>query len=255
MQKKQAVNYIELVGREWGIPRAPFLATVNCLEKDLMTGWRCEYEFSAVEGQRSLRFLHLSFPGRRFHQRRMLGFTVQREKSAKAVIGNFFGRKENWDKSRLDEFFIFNRKFGPWPIQLGLEMEAAGRRKAKIYLSVNGAFSLAAFCADFNFIWPEKFKAGRFDSVALDLDSDLGCGFKFYPLSDPDSGRLWRFDKNGRPIGSAKRWKRYRSGLEGTAWQRLNFRFPEFIVKFIKDEKLSISYLCRESGRRSFYFR
>ena len=159
----------------------------------------------------------------------------------------------------MNSLILFNRSNGRWPIQFGMEYIEKNKLKIKIYLSVNAdIFPLKSFCDDFKLkygVLKKKFKQRSFDTVAIDLLPNGGYFFKFYPINGDNKGMLYRINKKSEFLFS-KNWQRFPRGLflKNAKMYMVGF-LPFAIEEFLTENKIRVSYLCKEREVKSVYFR
>ena len=216
------------------------------------------FEFSLVEGTKSIRMLHLLFWREEIKKDAIL-------KRREGNIFSVFQKAEEWsgllyNKKTLQGLFSFNRKFGPWPIQCAVEKTRGKPMKIKVYLSVNGeAFPLKQFCRAFGLkaalAFAAVFKNKNFDAVAADFSPSGGVSVKFYPLDAAHRGYLCRVDESSR-VDCSKKWQRFPGGVLMPDFKKTEFmKISPKIRTFILKNNFKIHYLCEENGKKSIYFR
>ena len=219
------------------------------------------FEFSLVEGAKSIKMLHLLFWREETAFYKKDAILKKRERS----IFSVFQKTEKWsglpyDKKTLHGLFSFNRKFGPWPIQCAVEKMRGKPMKIKVYLSVNGEeFPLKRFCRVFGLSSASAlaavFKNKNFDTVAADFLPSGDVAFKFYPLHAAHRGYLCRVDESSR-VDCSKKWRRFPGGILMPDFKKLEFmKISPKIRAFILKNNFKIHYLCSEAGKKSIYFR
>lgn len=221
-----------------------------------------EFEISFIEKEHKARLLHLYFWQPGLVKNEIEKIIKKREKNIKTIFQNISQSfKCQYDNILLNNFFQFNRKNTFYPIQFGLEYQEKSKPKLKVYLSVNAErFPLEKFCGIFNLDYSileleKKFKNKKFDTVALDFLPDGDYGFKFYPFTGLNKGKLYRVDKNTK-ITSIKNWLRFPDGLFVNNKKVVNFiKLPTYLYKIIKNNNFKIHYLCEENNKKSIYFR
>lgn len=263
MEKFQAQEFIRFLAKIWKIKEKKFfLEITELLDKNvnrklsLFNG----FEFSLVEGNRSLRLLHLDF-----WKSNCSFFLIKKNlQKRKEIIKTIFQKVSkkfhlDYNFSLLNSFFQFNEETCLWPLQFGIEYKEP-KVRLKIYLSINGdSFPLKKFCQKFilNFqMLNNKLNNVKFDSVAIDFFSKGNYQFKFYPFlkTNKDKGFLLRINKKSQVI-SKKIWIRFPNGL--LIDEKINnfLHLPRKILNYMKTNNFKIYYFCKENNKKSIYFR
>ncbi len=251
MNLKKAKYLIALLSVKWGIPGSDFLM-------DLLTGlWmsgdgRQEFEFSFIEGEERIRFNHLYLQEYN-EENNFFAERIKKISLAMKMISQ--ENKVKVEKDILSKLLFFVGRNRCFPLQFGLACDVTGNIKIKLYLGINGKdFPLDLFLDTLGFKL-ENNREVKLDAIALDFVPNGEAALKLYPLSMKDNGTLLRFTKEGK-IVSRKAWCRIPGGIEMEKFMRKKFiAVPIFLEKDIIKNKMKVSYLCTENGKKSFYFR
>jgi hypothetical protein len=251
MNLKKAKHVVELLSLKWGIPDSVFLLellTVLWISGDSLQ----EFEFSFIEGEERIRFNHLYLQDYNEED----NFFAERMKKISLAMKMI--SQEN--KVKVEEVILLKLLFFAgrnrlFPLQFGLACDVTGKIKIKLYLGINGKdFPLDLFMDTLGFK-VENNREVKLDAIALDFAPNEEAALKLYPLSTRDNGTLLRFTKEGK-IFSRKVWCRISKGIEMEKFMKKKFiAVPTFLEKEITENKMKVSYLCVENGKKSFYFR
>lgn len=219
-----------------------------------------EFEFSVIANEPKIRFVHLSFWQKGLDSAKLAIVLSKRQEIIK-YLARWLGLKFKciYDFSFCEDFLKFNEENGCWPVQVALEHFPGAKPKIKVYLGINAQeFPLQKFCKHFGLDYRElKGVVGRrrLDTVGLDLLPDGKEIIKFYPLTAPNKGFLYRVN-GGLGVSSIKIWLKFPRGLSINDAEKSGFKIlPAPIRNFIKKNNLKIRYLCEERGKKSVFFR
>lgn len=218
------------------------------------------FEFSLLENSDNIRMLHLLFWKDKISQRNKEIFIKNRQDSIIEIF-RYVNKKfhREYDIGILKKLFAFNQKYGPYPVQFGLEYNKDLLfTTLKVYLSITfQKFTLEKFGKLFGFsrdFLKKIFQNRQYDSIAIDFLGNGDYKFKFYAISD-NQGFLYRIERPARII-SIKNYIKMPGGiLLNKIPSAFTFEIDKNIKKFIKQQGLKIHYLAKENDVRSFYFR
>ncbi len=260
MDVTQAKGVVDMLSTTWNIPNADFVAGLfGELWMPSVRGNVVQaFEFSFLEDTEMIRVNHLYFAdmGEKHSD------AVRRERKEKIIsvvrtVGQKYSMK--FDECSFGNVLAFSDSDDRFPLQFGLEYGRNERLRIKLYFSIDGlSFPSQSFCDTIGLGYGESVEAyaeNGFDTVAVDFLPDGKTRLKVYPLSSRHSGTLLRFSESGVVV-SKKVWQRIPEGVNARQFLESGFlSVPDILGKYMVENRLRISYLCEERGKRSVYFR